>query len=75
MTTTKRKISVSIDEELVAELEASDEPVSAQVNSALRDQLAHRRRQRLLREWLDQMEAEDGPLDETEVQTFMDLLR
>lgn len=66
---------MSVDEDLVAELEASGEPVPAQVNDALRAQLARQRRQRLLREWLDQMEAEDGPLDEGEVQRFMDLLR
>lgn len=75
VTATKRKISVSVDEDLVAELEASDEPVSTQVNNALRSQLEHRRRQRLLREWLDWMEAEEGPVDEAIVQKYMDLLR
>lgn len=66
---------MSVDEDLVAELEASDEPVSTQVNSALRSQLEHRRRQRLLREWLDRMDAEEGPVDEAIVQKYMDLLR
>lgn len=75
MTTTKRKISVSLDEDLVAELEASDEPLSTQVNEAVRADLEHRRHHRLLGEMLDAMDAEDGPPDEELVRYFMDLLR
>ena len=74
MTTPKRKVSVSLDEDLVAELEAGGETVSSQVNDALRDELARRRRQRLLREMLDEMDAKSGPADERLVQKFMDLL-
>ena len=74
MTTAKRKVSVSLDEDLVAELEAGGETVSSQVNDALRDELARRRRQRLLREMLDEMDAKSGPADERLVQKFMDLL-
>ncbi len=74
MTATKRKISVSLDEDLVTEMEASDEPLSSQVNEAVRADLEHRRRQRLLREMLDDMEREYGPPDEDLVRHFMDLL-
>ena len=71
---TKRKISVSLDREIVEELEADDESLSTQINNALRDEVARRRRHRLLAEWLDEMVAEDGPVDEELVQKYMDLL-
>jgi hypothetical protein len=74
MTATKRKISVSLDQDIVEELEADDESLSTQINNALRDEVARRRRHRLLAEWLDAMEAEDGPVDEELVQKYMDLL-
>jgi Post-segregation antitoxin CcdA len=74
MTATKRKISVSLDQDIVEELEADDESLSTQINNALRDEVARRRRHRLLAEWLDSMEAEDGPVDEELVQKYMDLL-
>lgn len=75
MTTRKRKLSVSLDEELVAELEAGDDAVSAQVNEAIRGALERRRRQRLLGELLDELAAEPGPPDEALVQRYEDLLR
>jgi post-segregation antitoxin (ccd killing protein) len=74
MTPTKRKISVSLDEDLVHELEASGENVSNQVNEAIRVDLAQRRRNRLLGEWLDKLDEERGPVDEALVRKFMDLL-
>ncbi len=74
MTATKRKISVSLDADLVAELEASDESLSTQINEAVRIRLEERRRHRLLAEMLDEMEKADGPVDEALVQKFMDLL-
>ena len=74
MTATKRKISVSLDADLVAELEASDESLSTQINEAVRISLEERRRHRLLAEMLDEMEERDGPVDEDLVQKFMDLL-
>ncbi len=64
MPVAKRKISVSLDEDLVAELEAGDQSLSAQVNAVLRQDLEHRRRQRLLTAFLDQLDAEEGPVDE-----------
>jgi post-segregation antitoxin (ccd killing protein) len=78
MTGVKRKISVSLDDDLVSELEASDEGLSAQVNTALRNEMNARRRQRGLRALLDELEAQDGPLnsaeDEADVQRYMRLL-
>ncbi|MDH4279090.1 MAG: type II toxin-antitoxin system CcdA family antitoxin [Acidimicrobiia bacterium] len=74
MTTTKRKVSVSLDEELVAELEAGGEALSSQVNDAVRSELARRRRQRLLDEMLEEYQRIDGPPDEALVAKYMDLL-
>jgi post-segregation antitoxin (ccd killing protein) len=74
----KRKVSVTLDADLVAEVEGSGENLSAQVNAALRDELARRRRHRALGELLDRLAAEDGPLDtaedEAEIARFMRLL-
>jgi post-segregation antitoxin (ccd killing protein) len=74
MTTTKRKVSVSLDEDLVAELEAGGEALSAQVNEAVRNELERRRRHRLLGELLDELEAAHGPVDERLVRKYMELL-
>lgn len=73
--TSKRKISVSLDEELVAELESSDEALSAQVNDALKAELARRRRHRLLEELLDELDARHGPVDRELVDKYVALLR
>lgn len=74
MTSTKRKVSVSLDEDLVAELEAGDEALSTQVNEAIRAELSRRRRQRHLGEFLDGLDAEHGPPDEALVRKYVDLL-
>ncbi len=74
MTTTKRKISVSIDEDIARELERSSEPLSMQVNQALRSAVEVQRRQRKLGEFLDELEAETGPADDTLVARFDELL-
>ncbi|MEX2659627.1 MAG: type II toxin-antitoxin system CcdA family antitoxin [Acidimicrobiales bacterium] len=74
MTTTKRKVSVSLDEDLVAELEAGGEALSTQVNEALRHELERRRRHRLLGELLDELTSSDGPVDEGLVQQYVELL-
>lgn len=74
MPTTKRKVSVSLDEDLVAELESGDETLSAQVNEAVRVELGRRRQQRLLGEMLDELEAAHGAVDEKQVQKYTDLL-
>lgn len=74
MTSVKRKVSVSLDTDLVEELEAGGEAVSAQVNEAVRNELIRRRRQRLLGEMLDDFELTNGPADETLVSKYTDLL-
>ena len=51
MTTAKRKVSVSLDEDLVEELKREGQGLSAQVNQALRTELQRRRRNRLLVEF------------------------
>lgn len=70
----KRKISVSLDADLVAELEASGEAVSKQLNDALRALLVRRRRQRLLEQWLDELDGEHGPVSEALVARYEELL-
>src|ERR1700758_5081167 len=62
--TAKRKVSVSLDEDLVAELEAADEALSGQVNEAIRAEVERRRRNRLLADMLDSLDARYGPVDE-----------
>lgn len=75
MTVAKRKVSVSLDEDLVEELEREDLALSAQVNLALRAELERRRRNRLLSELLDQFDAQHGLVDESLVQKYIELLR
>jgi post-segregation antitoxin (ccd killing protein) len=74
MATAKRKVSVSLDEDLVEELEREEQGLSAQVNLALRAELERRRRNRLLVELLDQLDAEHGPVDESLVEKYAELL-
>ena len=74
MTVAKRKVSVSLDEDLVAELETGDEALSAQVNEAIRSEVEQRRRNRLLGEMLDALDAELGPVDEVTVAKYGRLL-
>ncbi len=71
---TKRKVSVSLDEDLVAELEGGGEALSSQVNDAVRLELTRRRRHRLLGQMLDEFESTSGPVDENLVRKYMDLL-
>lgn len=72
--TTKRKVSVSLDEDLVAELEGADEALSGQVNEAIRAEVEQRRRNRLLTSMLDALDAEYGPVDEALVAKYTELL-
>jgi hypothetical protein len=69
--TAKRKISLSLDADLVEALEQdADEGLSSQVNVVLRAEVERRRRQRALRTLLDRLTREDGPLtadDEAEI--------
>lgn len=74
MTAAKRKISVSLDAELVDELEAADEALSQQVNEAVRETLLRRRRQRLLRQLLDELDRKHGRLPLELITKYSDLL-
>ncbi len=74
MTAPKRKVSVSLDEDLVEELEREDQGLSAPLNSALRAELERRRRNRLLLELLDRLDAEHGPVDESLIEKYAGLL-
>lgn len=74
MTTAKRKVSVSLDDDLVAELETGGETLSSQVNEAVRNELERRRRQRLLDAMVDELDAAHGKPDEKLVQKYRDLL-
>lgn len=71
MNPAKRKVSVSLDEDLVEELEREDQGLSAQVNVAVRAELE---RHRLLVELLDQLDAERGPVDESLIEKYVGLL-
>jgi antitoxin CcdA len=74
----KRKVSVTVDADLIAEIESSGENLSAQVNLALRDELARRRRFRALGAFLDSLASDRGaldtPEDEAEIARFTHLL-
>lgn len=72
--TVKRKVSVSLDEDLVEELEREEQGLSAQVNLALRAELERRRRNRLLMEMLDRLDAEHGQVEEALIQKYVELL-
>lgn len=74
MTLAKRKVSISLDEDLVEELEREGQALSAQINLAVRAELEHRRRHRLLVEFLDQLDAEHGPVEEALVEKYARLL-
>ena len=57
----KRKVSVTLDAELVAAMEADGSTsLSAEVNSALRAEFTRRKRQQALADLLDHLEAERG---------------
>ncbi len=75
---TKRKVSLTLDADLVDALELdADEALSSQVNLAVRAEVDRRQRQRALRNLLDLFDAEDGPLaaeDEAEVDRYRQLL-
>lgn len=70
----KRKVSVSLDDDLVSELEAGGDALSTQVNDAIRVELERRRRHRLLGEMLADLERRHGPADERLVAKYTDLL-
>jgi antitoxin component of MazEF toxin-antitoxin module len=78
-TAAKRKVSVTLDADLVAALEAEDgTTLSAEVNSALRAEFTRRKRQQALADLLDHLAEERGELDspeaEAEIARYMRLL-
>jgi hypothetical protein len=75
----KRKVSVTLDADLVAAMEADGgTTMSAEVNSALRAEFARRRQQQALADLLDHLADErgalDSPEDEAEIARYMRLL-
>jgi antitoxin CcdA len=75
----KRKVSVTLDADLVAALEAeAGTTLSAEVNSALRAEFTKRKRQQALSDLLDHLADERGgldtPEDEAEIARYMRLL-
>jgi hypothetical protein len=78
MTTTKRKLSLTLDEELLVFLERNSEALSFQVNEALRNEVGRQRGQEALGALLDRLSCDDGPLDtatdEAEIARYMRLL-
>jgi antitoxin component of MazEF toxin-antitoxin module len=78
-TPAKRKVSVTLDADLVAMVEAEGSTtLSAELNSALRAELTRRRRQQALADLLDHLADERGrldtPEDEAEIARYMRLL-
>jgi antitoxin CcdA len=74
MTAAKRKISVSLDADLVRELEATRVPLSTQVNDAIRDELERRRRQRLLAKLLADLDHRHGPVPRKLIEKYEAIL-
>lgn len=75
----KRKVSVTLDADLVGALEAEGgSTLSAEVNSALRAEFARRKRQQALADLLDRLADERGRLDtaddEAAIARYMRLL-
>lgn len=76
---TKRKVSVTLDADLVEALEAdASVTLSSEVNSALRAEFTRRKRQQALADLLDNLASERGrldtPEDEAEIARYMRLL-
>ena len=75
----KRKVSVTLDADLVAAMEADGSTtLSAEVNSALRAEFTRRKRQQALVDLLDHLADERGelhtPEDQAEITRYMRLL-
>lgn len=73
MAVTKKKITVTIDQQLVDEMELHDEPISVQVNAAIETAMQGRRRRRNLLRFLDELDAEFGASDPADLAEFREL--
>jgi len=75
--TSKQKVSLSLDADLVSEFE-KDGPLSTSVNDALRAEWVRRRHAHALAELLDALDREHGPLDTAEddaaIEAYVELL-
>lgn len=71
-------VAITLDEELVAEIDAEGERLSNQINKTPSVYLTKQRQYRALGALLDRLDAQSGPLDtpedEAEIQRFMKLL-
>ena len=78
MTAMKRKLSLSLDDDLINELAGNAESISVQVNTAIRNEIDARRRHKALGTLLDRLSDEAGPLDtaedEAEIVRYMRLI-
>jgi hypothetical protein len=75
----KRKVSITLDADLVEAMEADGgTTLSAEVNSAVRAEFTRRKRQQALEDLLDHLADERGrldtPEDEAEIARYMRLL-
>lgn len=61
---TKRKVSLTLDEDVVVALQEDERTLSAVVNDAMRKHVRHMQQRRALRSMLDHFDDEDGPLDD-----------
>jgi Post-segregation antitoxin CcdA len=66
MDAAKQKISVTIDADLLRELRNYPGSVSAQLNEALRTELARRHNREAWQSILSELDVSDGPLDKPE---------
>ena len=75
--TSKQKVSLSLDADLVAEFE-QDGPLSPQVNAALRTEADRRRRKAALQGLVDRLTETYGPFDTPEdveaIDRFVEML-
>jgi predicted transcriptional regulator len=78
MPVTKQKFSVTLDDDLVAELRLAPDALSSQINDAVRHEVERRRRHHALEQFLAELDAADGPLaspeDELAIAHYMRLL-
>lgn len=75
MSTAKRKISISLDADLVRELSQEDGALTTQVNDAIRHAVERKRRHRLLGALLAELDAAHGPVSPKLIRKYASILR